>query len=160
MYPPPKSRYRTFLTPETSLTFHPNLYFPTGNAYSNFYHYWWVLPVVELCIHEIIPCVKFYAWLLLVNIHIFLFCPYLWHVKFLGPEVKLAPQQWPKRLQCWHQIQILNPLSRARDRTQVLMDTSQIRYHWAAMGTPNFTFKTPGFQSLCINCCKSYCYII
>ena len=33
--------------------------------------------------------------------------------------------------QCW----ILNPLSEARDRTCVLMDPSQIRYHWATMGT-------------------------
>ena len=28
---------------------------------------------------------------------------------------------------CQHQI--LNPLSEARDRTSILMDTSQIRYH-------------------------------
>ena len=34
--------------------------------------------------------------------------------------------------QCW----ILNPLSEARDRTYVLMDTSQIRFPWAMTGTP------------------------
>ena len=34
------------------------------------------------------------------------------------------------------QSQILNPLSRARDRTSVLKDTSWVHYHWATMGTP------------------------
>ena len=41
--------------------------------------------------------------------------------------------------QCW----ILNPLSKNRDRTRVLMDTSWVHYPWAMMGTPNlehFTF--------------------
>ena len=31
---------------------------------------------------------------------------------------------------------ILNPLSEARDRTRVFMDTSQVHYHWAMRGTP------------------------
>ena len=31
---------------------------------------------------------------------------------------------------------ILNPLSEARDQTRILMDTSQVRYHWATTGTP------------------------
>ena len=34
--------------------------------------------------------------------------------------------------QCW----IPNSLSRARDGTHVLMDTSWVRYHWATVGTP------------------------
>ena len=34
------------------------------------------------------------------------------------------------------QCRSLNPLSEARDRTCVLMVTSQIRFHWATMGTP------------------------
>ena len=34
------------------------------------------------------------------------------------------------------QLQILNQLSEARDRTWVLMDSSQVRYHWATTGTP------------------------
>ena len=34
------------------------------------------------------------------------------------------------------QYQILNPPREARDRTFLLMDTSQIRFHWAKMGTP------------------------
>ena len=40
--------------------------------------------------------------------------------------------------QCW----ILSSLSKTRDWTQVLIDTSQVRYHWATMGIPKFfTFK-------------------
>ena len=35
------------------------------------------------------------------------------------------------------QHQILNPLSKARDLTCVLMDAGQIRFHWASVGTPN-----------------------
>ena len=34
------------------------------------------------------------------------------------------------------QHQILNPLSKARDPTLILMDTSQVRNPWATMGTP------------------------
>ena len=32
------------------------------------------------------------------------------------------------------QHQIPDPLSKARDRTHILMDTSRIHYHWATMG--------------------------
>jgi len=42
------------------------------------------------------------------------------------------------------QRQILNPLSEARDRTKVLVNTSQICYCWATMGTPlSFLFGCP-----------------
>ena len=34
------------------------------------------------------------------------------------------------------QSQIFNPLSKARDQTHILMDTSRIHYHWAMTGTP------------------------
>ena len=34
------------------------------------------------------------------------------------------------------QHQIFNPLSEARDWTHVLMDTSQVHFCWATMGTP------------------------
>ena len=34
------------------------------------------------------------------------------------------------------QRRILNSLSKARDQTRVLMDTSRVHYHWAMMGTP------------------------
>ena len=38
------------------------------------------------------------------------------------------------------QLRILNPLSRSRDRTHILMDTSQIPYLLAMMGTPGHHF--------------------
>ena len=34
------------------------------------------------------------------------------------------------------QCQILNPLTEAKGRTHILMDTSQICFHLATMGTP------------------------
>ena len=34
------------------------------------------------------------------------------------------------------QCRILNPLNEARDQTHVLMNNSQVRYHWGTMGTP------------------------
>ena len=42
------------------------------------------------------------------------------------------------------QRQILNPLSEARDRTLVLMDTSQVPYHWAMLWTPETRFNVEG----------------
>ena len=47
-----------------------------------------------------------------------------------GPEPPLRPAYslW----QHW----ILNPLSKARDWTHILTDTSQVRYCWATKGTP------------------------
>ena len=44
------------------------------------------------------------------------------------------------------QCQISNPLSKARDQTCILMDTSQIRFCWATMGTPGICiFKSPSW---------------
>ena len=37
---------------------------------------------------------------------------------------------------------IINSLSKARDRTCVLMETSQICFHWATTGTPHGYFKS------------------
>ena len=42
---------------------------------------------------------------------------------------------WELHHSSWHGW-ILNPLNRARDWTHILMDTSQIYYHWVTMGTP------------------------
>ena len=48
---------------------------------------------------------------------------------------------------CW----ILNTLSKARDWTCILMDTSQVHYHWATAGTPQifiliFALACPGIS--------------
>jgi len=43
--------------------------------------------------------------------------------------------------QCW----IPNPLSEARDRTYILMDTHQVCYPWATTGTPGCWFLTQVF---------------
>ena len=37
---------------------------------------------------------------------------------------------------CW----LLNPLSEAGDQTCILMDTSQIHFHWATTGTPSLSY--------------------
>ena len=47
--------------------------------------------------------------------------------------------------QCW----ILNLQGEARDRTCVLMDTSQVHYHQATVGTPAAGFCLDFFLSLC-----------
>ena len=41
------------------------------------------------------------------------------------------------------QCQILNPLSKARDWTHVLMDASQIHFHWATRTPLYLVFKEP-----------------
>ena len=46
--------------------------------------------------------------------------------------------------QCW----IPNPLREAGDQTRILMNTSQVRYHWAAMGTPLHIFRIKCFQRI------------
>ena len=46
------------------------------------------------------------------------------------------------------QRQILNLLSEARDWTCVLMDTSQIQFHWATMGTPRDSILNHWWQHL------------
>ena len=45
--------------------------------------------------------------------------------------------------QCW----IINPLSKARDQTRVLMDTSWISYCWATTGTPQLRFLSLFLES-------------
>ena len=46
-----------------------------------------------------------------------------------------ATQGW-SRIATWRQCQILNPLSEVREQTGVFMDTGQVHYHWATVGTP------------------------
>ena len=49
------------------------------------------------------------------------------------PHLQPAPQS--------PQCQILNPLSKAKDQTCVLMDTGQIHFHWATTGTSPLLFS-------------------
>ena len=44
------------------------------------------------------------------------------------------------------QHHIPNPLSRARDQTYILVDASQIRFHWATTGSPGLFFLSPLFH--------------
>ena len=39
------------------------------------------------------------------------------------------------------QSSILKPLGKAKDRTHILLDASQVRYHWATVGTPSLAFS-------------------
>ena len=48
----------------------------------------------------------------------------------MGSELHLQPTRSSQ------QRRILNPLSKARDRTCVLMNASQIGFHWTTTGTP------------------------
>ena len=58
------------------------------------------------------------------------------------PDPDPTPSSW--------QCQILNPLSKTRDRTLILMDTSWIHYRWATMGTPGSLY-TPFISLLRIS---------
>ena len=76
--------------------------------------------------------------------------PHLRHIEVPRPGVELEPQPLAyttaiatpdlSRVFDLHhssqQCQILNPLSKARDWTHVLIDTSWVRYSWATTGTP------------------------
>ena len=77
------------------------------------------------------------------------------HMEVLGLGVELELQlpayttarEDPSRVFDLHhsswQHQILSPLSEARDRIRILMDTSWVCYHWATTRTPNNAFQTP-----------------
>ena len=80
------------------------------------------------------------------------------HHRHSNAGTKLHHSSW--------QHQILNPLSKARDGTCVLMDASQIRFLWARMGIPLYfsyivsfhvLYQEIGYSSLCYTA-KSHCY--
>ena len=100
--------------------------------------------------------------------------PHLWHMEVprLGVKLELqllalttaaATLDLSRVCDLHHspwQCQILNPLSEVRDRTCVLMDTSQIRFHCTTMGTPGITFlpwlvlplQAPSIQTFLARC--------
>ena len=57
------------------------------------------------------------------------------HHSHSNARSELCRQPSPQLMAQW----ILNPLSEARVRTWVLMDTSQIHFYWATTGTPIWT---------------------
>ena len=80
--------------------------------------------------------------------------PHRWHMEVprLGVELELqlpayttaAAMLDPNHICDLHhrswQSWILNPLSEARNQTCILMDTSQVRYHWAQWELPGWLF--------------------
>ena len=85
---------------------------------------------------------------MLVFFFLFFLGPHSWHMQVprLGAEWELqllayATATWDPSHVCdlHHSSQqrwILNPLSKARDQTCILMDTSQIRFRCAMTGSP------------------------
>ena len=75
---------------------------------------------------------------------------YLWHIAVLSIGVESELQLKPyatatatsdlsyicKLHHSSWQHRILNPLSKTRERTHIPMNTGQVRYHWATVGTP------------------------
>ena len=73
--------------------------------------------------------------------------PFSWHMEVPRPEANQSCSFWPttqiqpdpSRVFNLHhsswQRQILNPLSKVRDWTHILMDTSRAHYSWAIEGT-------------------------
>ena len=59
-------------------------------------------------------------------------------IRAVATAYTTATVTWdPSRVcDCSQQCRILNPLSKTRDRTYILIDTSQIRFYWATLGTP------------------------
>ena len=58
------------------------------------------------------------------------------------PALTTAAAMWDPSLLCdSHHSSQQHPLREARDRTQILMDTSQFHYHWATMGAPVLAFS-------------------
>ena len=87
-------------------------------------------------IREAFWCVKQVGYALLArgNISNGVFFSFFGHPMAYG-----VPWLQPSQLRPTLKLQkrrILNPLCRARDRTSVLLEASQIHFHWATTGTP------------------------
>ena len=99
----------------------------SGNSYSTIFYFNFIL--------------RFVCLFVFLGLH-------LWHTEVPRLGVKLELQLLayttttamhdPSRICNLHhssqQCQTLNPLNKARDRTHILMDTSQVHYRWTTMG--------------------------
>ena len=120
-------------------------------------YYFLFFSIIAYCkILNIVPYVICKS-LLLICLFIYLFCflglhPQHMEVPRLGVELELqllacataTAAQDPSHICDLHhsscQCQILNPLSKARVQTLILMDTSQIHFCYATSGTPNLFY--------------------
>ena len=115
-----------------------------------------LLPSYFIISHVGLHCTS-YAVIIICLILYFMFCflgPHLRHmdVPRLGVESELQLLAYTTAtatldLSCvfdlYHSSQhlpILNPLSKARDGTPIPVNTSQVHYPWATMGTPMYSF--------------------
>ena len=89
---------------------------------------------------------KFCFFFFFLSFLFFFLGPHLWHMEGVESELQLlaynsAAATWDPSCICdlhhsSQQCQILNPLSEAKDGIRILMDTSQVCYHWATMEIP------------------------
>ena len=85
--------------------------------------------------------------------------PHMRHMEVLGLGVKLEFQLLataiampdPSHICDLHRSSrqgwVLNPLSKATDRTLILMDTCQVHFHWATMGIHGFSIMNINWWS-------------
>ena len=94
----------------------------------------------------------------ILSLSSFFLGPYRRHMEVPSKGSNLSCQPTPQqcRIQAEsvtyttvHQRRILNPLSEVRDRTWVLMDTRQVPYCWATVGTPPILSSTRQTWSGC-----------
>ena len=114
------------------------------------------------------------ALLFFFNLFLFFLGPYPRHMEVRRLGVESEPQLWAYTtatatqdpsciFSLYHSSQQcqLNPLSKARDRTCVLMDTSQVHYCWAMMGNTLLFFSLrPHFKTfLFLECACTHVYM-
>ena len=109
---------------------------------------------VDFSMMAILTKVRWYLFIVFVKFVLLFLGPNLQHMEVprLGVELELhlsapAPATATQDVSCICDLphssklmatQILNPQSKARDWTDILMNTSQVHYLWATTGTPLF----------------------
>ena len=135
----------------------------------------------SLCPSMLLKChyfILFNGWVVFHCIYVphpfffffFLSGLHLWYTEVprLGDKLELQPPAYTTATatqdtgcfwELHHSSWILNPLSKAGDRTCVLMDISQFCYHWATRGTPASLLLNPFicWWTLRLLPCLSYC---